>query len=107
MWGATIVEPFFVGSFWHEFEGDNKATLLSGASITLKDELDDSWGELGGVNLFTGPPLPSSSRATPWSAAISRALTSRAAAAWAGNAANATRRFATMHLRHGADLSVS
>ena len=56
MWGATVVEPFFVGSFWHEFEGDNQATLTSGAKIALKDELDDSWGELGGgVNFFTGP----------------------------------------------------
>lgn len=51
----TIVEPFFTGSFWHEFEGDNKASLTSaGYKLSFKDELDDSWGELGGgVNFFT------------------------------------------------------
>ena len=54
-WGGTIVEPFFTGSFWHEFEGDNKASLTSaGYKLSFKDELDDSWGELGGgVNFFT------------------------------------------------------
>ena len=44
MWGNTIVEPFFTGSFWHEFEGDNKATLKSsGFKLSFKDELDNSW----------------------------------------------------------------
>jgi hypothetical protein len=55
-WGNTVVEPFFTGSFWHEFEGDNKASLTSsGYKLSFKDQLDDSWGELGGgVNFFTG-----------------------------------------------------
>jgi outer membrane autotransporter protein len=57
MWGTAIVEPFFTGSFWHEFESDNKATISnSGFNLAFKDEIDDSWGELGGgVNLFAGP----------------------------------------------------
>jgi hypothetical protein len=56
IWGGTIVEPFFTGSFWHEFEGDNKASISSaGYKLTFKDQLDDNWGELGGgVNFFTG-----------------------------------------------------
>ena len=56
MWGGTVVEPFFAGSFWHEFEGNNKASLTSaGYKLSFKDQLDDSWGELGGgVNFFTG-----------------------------------------------------
>ena len=44
-WGGTIVEPFFTGSFWHEFEGDNKASLTSaGYKLSFKDELDDFVG---------------------------------------------------------------
>ena len=45
-WGNTIVEPFFTGSFWHEFEGDNKASLTSsGFKLSFKDELEDLLGE--------------------------------------------------------------
>ena len=51
-----IVEPFAEGSFWHEFEGDNNATLTSsGYKLVMKDQLDDNWGEVGGgLNIFSG-----------------------------------------------------
>lgn len=50
------VEPFVIGSLWHEFEGENQATLVSsGTPFSLADSLDETWGEVSaGVNLF-GP----------------------------------------------------
>ena len=48
------VEPFVIGSVWHEFEDKNQAALLSsGTLFNLADSLDDTWGEVSaGVNLF-------------------------------------------------------
>ena len=56
LWGASVVEPFFDGKVWQEFEGDNKVALTSaGHKLTFKDQVDQTWGELGGgVNVFTG-----------------------------------------------------
>ena len=56
LWGASVVEPFFDGKVWQEFEGDNKVALTSGGhKLTFKDQVDQTWGELGGgVNVFTG-----------------------------------------------------
>ncbi|MGB8711432.1 MAG: autotransporter outer membrane beta-barrel domain-containing protein [Methyloceanibacter sp.] len=56
LWGASVVEPFFDGKVWQEFEGDNKAALTSaGHKLAFKDQVDQTWGELGGgVNVFTG-----------------------------------------------------
>jgi len=51
--GNMIFEPFLVGSVWHEFEGDNEVDLTSGASVTVSDELNSTWGEVGGgLNVF-------------------------------------------------------
>ncbi|WP_119274140.1 autotransporter domain-containing protein [Taklimakanibacter deserti] len=51
--GSAIFEPFLVGSVWHEFEGDNEVDLTSGGSVTVTDELDSTWGEVGGgLNVF-------------------------------------------------------
>jgi outer membrane autotransporter protein len=53
--GAITVEPFVIGSVWHEFEDDNRAQLTSlGTTFNLLESLDDTWGEVsGGINLFS------------------------------------------------------
>jgi len=52
--GMMTVEPFVIGSIWHEFEDSNNATLLSsGALFSLADNFQDTWGEVSaGINLF-------------------------------------------------------
>jgi len=49
-----IVEPFVMGSVWHEFEGDNQASLTSGAiTLAFKDQPSETYGEVGGgLNVF-------------------------------------------------------
>jgi outer membrane autotransporter protein len=51
--GDMTVEPFVIGSFWHEFEDENRATLASGGTLfSLADTPQDNWGEVStGVNL--------------------------------------------------------
>jgi autotransporter family porin len=53
-WTGTTMEPFVIGSLWGNLSDDNKATLVStGTSFTLKDDLQDVWGEVSaGVNFF-------------------------------------------------------
>ena len=53
-WTGTTMEPFVIGSLWGNLSDDNKATLVSTAtSFTLKDDLQDVWGEVSaGVNFF-------------------------------------------------------
>jgi outer membrane autotransporter protein len=48
------VEPFVIGSVWHEFEDDNQVALVSsGTSFNLADNFEDTWGEVSaGINLF-------------------------------------------------------
>ena len=49
------VEPFVIGSVWHEFKDDNQAALIStGATLfNLADSLTGTWGEVSaGVNLY-------------------------------------------------------
>ena len=48
------MQPFVIGSLWGSLSDDNKATLVStGTSFTLKDDLQDVWGEVStGVNFF-------------------------------------------------------
>lgn len=46
--GSMIFEPFLVGSVWHEFEGDNEVTLTNGGTIAVSDEIDNTYGEVGG-----------------------------------------------------------
>lgn len=50
----TIIEPFVIGSVWHEFEDDNRAALVSSGSVfNLTDGLEGTWGEVSaGVNVF-------------------------------------------------------
>jgi len=52
-WAGTTI-PFVIGSLWGNLSDDHKATLVStGTSFTLKDDLQDVWGELSaGVNFF-------------------------------------------------------
>jgi outer membrane autotransporter protein len=52
--GDMTVEPFVIGSFWHEFEDENRATLASGGTLfSLADTPQDNWGEVStGVNLL-------------------------------------------------------
>jgi autotransporter family porin len=53
-WTGTTMEPFVIGNLWGNLSDDNKATLVSTAtSFTLKDDLQDVWGEVSaGVNFF-------------------------------------------------------
>ena len=52
--GNMIIEPFVVGSVWHEFEGENEITLTSGELVELSDELEETYGEVGGgINLIS------------------------------------------------------
>lgn len=55
MSGGHRVEPFVVGSLWHEFEGDNSVQLTSaGFVLPIADEIDDTYGEVGGgINIFS------------------------------------------------------
>jgi outer membrane autotransporter protein len=48
------VEPFVIGSVWHEFEDENRAALMSsGTLFNLADRFEDTWGEVSaGINLF-------------------------------------------------------
>ena len=46
--GNMIFEPFLVGSLWHEFEGDNEVDLTSGASVSVSDDPQATFGEVGG-----------------------------------------------------------
>lgn len=46
--GNMIFEPFLVGSVWHEFEGDNEVNLTSGGSVTVSDQAEQTYGEVGG-----------------------------------------------------------
>ena len=52
--GQITVEPFVIGSVWHEFEDDNRTALVSsGTLFSLTDNFEDTWGEVSaGVNLF-------------------------------------------------------
>jgi autotransporter family porin len=52
--GAMTVEPFVIGSIWHEFEDDNRTALVSsGTLFSLADNFQDTWGEVSaGINLF-------------------------------------------------------
>ena len=52
--GQITVEPFVIGSVWHEFEDDNRTTLVSsGTLFSLTDNFQDTWGEVSaGLNLF-------------------------------------------------------
>ena len=52
--GTMTVEPFVIGSVWHEFEDGNQAMLASsGTLFSLTDNLADTWGEVSaGLNLF-------------------------------------------------------
>jgi outer membrane autotransporter protein len=54
VWTGITMEPFVIGSLWGNLSNDNQATLVStGTSFTLKDNLDDVWGEVSaGVNFF-------------------------------------------------------
>jgi hypothetical protein len=51
----VIFEPFVVGSVWHEFEGDNKASFMSaGYVLAFKDQPEETYGEVGGgINLLS------------------------------------------------------
>jgi outer membrane autotransporter protein len=51
------VEPFVIGSVWHEFEDNNQAVLVatgaSTATFNLLDDLEGTWAEISaGVNVF-------------------------------------------------------
>jgi outer membrane autotransporter protein len=52
--GTMTVEPFVVGSVWHEFEDNNQAVLASsGTLFSLTDNVEGTWGEVSaGLNLF-------------------------------------------------------
>src|SRR5262245_58924224 len=52
--GTLTVEPFLIGSVWHEFEDSNNARLWSsGTLFSLADNFQDTWGEVSaGINLF-------------------------------------------------------
>ena len=49
------------GSLWGTLSDDNKTTLVStGTNFTLKDDLQDVWGEVStGVNFFNPSANPS------------------------------------------------
>jgi autotransporter family porin len=55
------MEPFVIGSLAGNLSDDHKATLVStGTSFTLKDDLQDVWGELSaGVNFFNPAAITS------------------------------------------------
>ena len=59
-WAGTTVEPFVIGSLAGNLS-DHKATLVStGTSFTVKDDLQDVWGELSaGVNFFNPAAITS------------------------------------------------
>lgn len=54
LWQHLTLEPFVIGSLWGNLANDNRATLVStGTSFTLKDDLQDVWGDVSaGVNVF-------------------------------------------------------
>jgi hypothetical protein len=51
--GEMTVEPFVIGSVWHEFEDSNQSRLISsGTLFNLTDNLEGTWGEVSaGANL--------------------------------------------------------
>ncbi len=54
---GIAVEPFVIGSAWHEFEDNNQAVLVAAGAATatfnLLDDLQGTWAELSaGVNVF-------------------------------------------------------
>lgn len=50
---SMIFEPFLTASIWHEFEGDNAVTLTNGGVVTVGDEPEDTYGEVGGgINMI-------------------------------------------------------
>ena len=47
------MQPFVIGSLWGTLSDDNKATLVStGTSFTVKDDLQDVWGEVSAGELL-------------------------------------------------------
>ena len=54
---GSAVEPFVIGSAWHEFEDNNQAVLVATGATTatfnLLDDLEGTWAEISaGVNVF-------------------------------------------------------
>ena len=53
---SLTVEPAVTASVWHEFGGDNGATITSGgATFDLSDSMDETWGEVSGMLTFFAP----------------------------------------------------
>ena len=47
---SLTVEPAVTASVWHEFGGDNGATITAGgATFDLSDSMDETWGEVSGM----------------------------------------------------------